>query len=106
MRNKWAPHVVFIVFDAPEIEGCWSKRIAVATKKLKCGFAAAVPWLEIEGIEHASRLFRDIRLKDGEALIVRRPGVPYSTRRNDDVLKIKACPLTGELRWQERRRVA
>ena len=37
--------------------------------------------------------------------MLRRPGVPYSTARSNDVLKVKACPITGELQWQERRRV-
>ncbi len=38
--------------------------------------------------------------------MLRRPDVPYSTSRTNDVLKVKACPITGELRWQERRRAA
>jgi hypothetical protein len=40
VRNKWAPKVSYIVFDAPQVEGCWSKRIATAAKKIRCGFAA------------------------------------------------------------------
>src|SRR4030095_1947052 len=32
VRNQCARAVCFIVFDAPETEGCWSKRIAAAAK--------------------------------------------------------------------------
>ena len=93
----------YFVFDAPEVAGCWSKRIATAAKKLKCAFAAAVPWQPVDDLVHVSLYFRQVREQGGEGLILRRPGVPYSTRRNADVLKVKRCPITGELRWQERR---
>jgi hypothetical protein len=33
VRNQWTPEIFFIVFDAPEIEGSWSKRIRAASQK-------------------------------------------------------------------------
>ena len=101
-RNKWVPEVCFIVFDAPEIEGCWSKRIATAQKKLRCDFAAVVPFERVNDLVHAAVMFRRIRESGGEGLILRRPGVSYSTTRTNDVLKLKACPITGELHWRQR----
>lgn len=106
VRHKWEPSVCFIVFDAPEVAGCWSKRIAAASKKLPCTFAAVTPRAVVKDLVHVSLMFRQVRSENGEGLILRRPAVPYSTRRTNDVLKIKACPITGELRWAERRRVA
>jgi hypothetical protein len=53
-----------------------------------------------------SLLFRSVREGGGEGLILRRPGVGYSAKRDTDVLNVKACPITGELRWRERRGVA
>ena len=103
-RNKWMPTVCFMVFDAPEIAGCWSKRIAAAKKKLRCGFAACVPWQTVDDLVHVSLFFRQVREQGGEGLILRRPGASYSTTRTNDLLKVKACPITGELRWEERRR--
>jgi hypothetical protein len=60
-----------------------------------------VPYQTIDDLVHASLMFRKIRESGGEGLILRRPG--YSTTRTNDVLKLKACPITGELRWKERR---
>ena len=65
---------VFLVFDAPEVDGCWSKRIAVAAEKIQSDFAGVVPWIELKDIEHASRLFREIRTSGGEGLVLHRPG--------------------------------
>jgi DNA ligase 1 len=104
VRNKWAPTVCFMVFDAPEIAGCWSKRIAAARKKLRCDFAAVVPHETVRDLVHVSLMFRRVREQGGEGLILRKPEADYSTQRTGDVLKVKACPITGELRWQERRR--
>jgi ATP-dependent DNA ligase len=41
-------------------------------------------------------MFRTIRESGGEGLILRPPGVSYSAKRTNDVLKVKACPITGE----------
>jgi DNA ligase-1 len=106
VRNQWTPEVVFMVFDAPGIEGCWSKRIATATRKLRCNFAAAVPFETVHDLMHVSLMFRRVRAERGEGLILRRPRIPYNTERTADVLKIKRCPITGELEWSERRRPA
>jgi DNA ligase-1 len=103
-RNRWTPQVCFMVFDAPRVDGCWSKRIAAVTKRLRCDFAATVPWQTVEDLVHVSLMFRRIREQGGEGLILRRPGAGYSTCRDSDVLKVKKCPITGELAWLERRR--
>ena len=48
-----APSVCFIVFDAPQVAGCWSKRIASAAKRIRCGFAAPTPWRAVNDLVHA-----------------------------------------------------
>ncbi len=106
VRNRWTPEVCFMVFDAPQADGCWSKRIAAAKKKLRCDFAAPMPYEPVADLLHVSLMFRRVRAEGGEGLILRRPGAGYSTRRSNDVLKVKRCPITGELEWAERRRVA
>jgi DNA ligase 1 len=106
VRNQWTPETCFIVFDAPEIDGCWSKRITAAAKKIRCEFAAVVPFEQVRDLVHAALMFRRVRAEGGEGLILRRPAVGYSTTRTNDVLKVKRCPITGELEWQERRRQA
>jgi DNA ligase-1 len=106
VRNQWVPSVCFMVFDAPEVDGCWSKRIAMAQKRLRCDFAATVPYEVVTDLVHVALMFRRVRTEGGEGLILRRPGAPYSTTRTNDVLKVKRCPITGELAWVERRRVA
>ena len=103
-RNRWTPQVCFMVFDAPRVVGCWSKRIAAVKKKLRCDFAAAVPYEPVSDLVHVSLMFRRVREGGGEGLILRRPGAGYSTCRVGDVLKVKKCPITGELAWVERRR--
>src|SRR5688572_23193168 len=106
IRNDWAPTVCYMVFDAPEIDGCWSKRIAAVKKKLRCNFAAPVPFAMVADLVDVSLMFRRVRAEGGEGLILRRPGARYSTRRINDVLKVKKCPITGEMAWTERRRQA
>lgn len=106
VRKQWAPSVCFIVFDAPHINGCWSKRIAAAAKKLRCNFAAVTPSTVVTDLGHVSLMFRQIRAERGEGLMLRRPHAPYSPKRTSNVLKVKRCPITGELEWAERRRVA
>ena len=38
---------------------------------------------------HVSLYFRQVRSEGGEGLMLRRPDVPYSTTRTNDVLKVK-----------------
>jgi ATP-dependent DNA ligase len=62
-----------------------------------------VPFETASDLVHVSLMFRHIRAAGGEGLILRRPGVSYSITRTNDVLKVKRCPITGELAWEERR---
>jgi hypothetical protein len=71
VRNKWAPTVAFIVFDAPQVEGCWSKRIATVQQKIRCEFAAAVPLEKVNDLVHVAVMFRRIREGGGEASALR-----------------------------------
>jgi len=80
--------------------------MAAANKKLRGDFAATVPFERVTDLVHVSLMFRRVRAEGGEGLILRRPGAGYSASRVNDVLKIKKCPITGELAWVERRRHA
>jgi ATP-dependent DNA ligase len=73
-------------------------------KRLRCDFAATVPYEPVSNLVHVSRMFRRVREGGGEGLILRRPGAGYSTSRVNDVLEIKNCPITGDLACVERRR--
>ena len=73
VRNRWASTVAYFVFDAPEVTGCWSKRIAAAKKKLRGHFAACMPYQTAEDFVHVSLYFRQVRKQGGEGLILRRP---------------------------------
>lgn len=103
VRRQWVPDVGFFVFDAPQVDAPWPQRIAAAKKKLRCAFAAVVPYQEIRDIAHAAALFRKIRLGGGEGLMLWHPERRYSATRSGNILKLKECPLTGELKWAERR---
>jgi hypothetical protein len=76
-RNRWTPQVCFMVFDAPKVDGCWSKRIAAVKTSLRCDFAAAVPYETVADLVHVSLMFRRVRAGGGEGLILRRPGAGY-----------------------------
>lgn len=96
---------LLMVFDAPEITGTWAERIKAAARRVRCTFAAVVPWSPVRDLGHAFELFRGIRLGGGEGLILRHPTARnYHARRTGEVLKMKCCPIHGDLRWPERRR--
>lgn len=72
VRGKWESAVCFIVFDALQVNASWPK-LAAAARKLRGNFAATVPWQFVDGIEHAARIFRTIRLAGGKGLVLRHP---------------------------------
>jgi DNA ligase 1 len=106
VRGQWAPTVCFMVFDAPEIQAPWPTRLAAAKRKLRGKFAAPVPFQQVEDLQHVAQIFRTVRLAGGEGLMLVHPTEHYSSTRTSNVLKVKKCPLTGELAWSERRRTA
>lgn len=100
VRNQWAPSVCFRVFDAPEVPGYRAERIKAASRCVRCTFAAVVPWRPVNDLEHASQMFRTIRLAGGEGMILRHPTAQgYETRGSGTVLKVKRCPIHGDLKW-------
>lgn len=103
VHGAWAPHVCFFVFDAPEARGDWAARVTAAKERIRCKFAAVVPWCTIEDLEHARRWVRSVRLGGGEGLMLYKPGLEYRPGRTAAVLKLKKDPVTSELAWRERR---
>lgn len=103
VRRQWVPEIGFFVFDAPQLDAPWPERLAAAKRKLRHAFAAVVPHTRIDDLAHASAIFRAIRLAGGEGLMLWHPARRYSTITTGNVLKLKKCPITGELQWAERR---
>jgi hypothetical protein len=90
--------VAFIVFDAPDAKGTWDRRIATVTKKLRCAFAAAVPWKWIDDVEHLAAMFRAVGESAGEGLMLRCPvAVGYTPGRSERVLKLTKDPVNGSV---------
>lgn len=57
--------------------GLLVKRVAAASKKLRCTCAAVAPCETVKDLVHVSLMFRRVRSEGGEGLMLRRPGVPY-----------------------------
>jgi hypothetical protein len=52
---------------APELPGCSPKRIAAAAKKLRCNFAARVPYQTVDDLIQVSLFFRSVREGGGDS---------------------------------------
>jgi DNA ligase 1 len=105
-RNKWSPKVCFIVFDAPQGQRLLAETDRRCGEKTEIRLCSCCAFPSRTDLVHVSLKFREVRHAGGEGLMLRRPDASYSTTRSDAVLEVKACPITGELRWAERRRVA
>lgn len=95
VRGKWDAAVCFMIFDAPQVSGTWDQRIAAVAKRVRCSFAAAVPWQRIETMDHLSEVFRRVGEGGGEGLMLRCPAaVGYSASRSNRVLKLTRDPIS------------
>ncbi|MGR3173988.1 MAG: DNA ligase [Candidatus Scalindua sp.] len=84
--------VRYFIFDAPQIEGGFEKRLEFAHRWFREHPNQFVEMMEqqiCEGEEHLRRKLREIELLGGEGLMLRRPDSPYTIGRSYNLLKVK-----------------
>ena len=93
VHGKWQG-VRFMVFDAPLAEGDWPTRLAKAALGLRGStWAQSVVTVEVQGHAHLAALYRAVKARQGEGLILRWPGSRcYHAGRTDQILKLKRDP--------------
>ncbi len=85
--------VRYLIFDAPQIEGGFEKRIEFAHRwflKHPNRFVEALDQQLCEGEEHLRSKLKGIESLGGEGLMLRRPYSPYTVGRSYDLLKVKS----------------
>ncbi len=83
----------YFIFDVPQIEGGFEKRLGFALHWFREHPNRFVEVLEqqiCEGEEHLRRKLSEIESLGGEGLMLRKPGSPYSVGRSDNLLKVKS----------------
>ncbi|MBT6230095.1 MAG: DNA ligase, partial [Candidatus Scalindua sp.] len=84
--------VRYFVFDAPEIEGGFEKRLDFARRwflEHPNLFTEVLEQQICSSKEHLQRKLLEIESLEGEGLMLRRPGSPYTVGRTHDLLKVK-----------------
>ncbi|MBS1259502.1 MAG: DNA ligase [Candidatus Scalindua arabica] len=84
--------VRYLIFDAPQTEGGFEKRLEFAHRWFSEHPNKFVEILEqeiCEGEEHLRRRLKEIEYSGGEGLMLRRPGSPYTIGRSYNLLKVK-----------------
>jgi DNA ligase-1 len=84
--------VRYLIFDAPQTEGGFEKRLEFAQRWFLEHPNQFVEILEqeiCEGEEHLRKKLKEIESLGGEGLMLRRPGSPYTIGRSYNLLKVK-----------------
>ena len=84
--------VRYLIFDAPQTEGGFEKRLEFAHRWFREHPNQFVEILEqqiCEGEGHLRRKLKEIESFGGEGLMLRRPGSPYTIGRSYNLLKVK-----------------
>jgi len=84
--------VHYFVFDVPEIEGGFEKRLDFARRwflEHPNLFAEVLEHQICESEEHLRKKLKEIESLGGEGLMLRKPGSPYTVGRSHDLLKVK-----------------
>ena len=84
--------VRYAIFDAPEIEGGFEKRLDFARRwflEHPNLFTEVLEQQICNSKEHLQRKLLEIESLEGEGLMLRRPGSPYTVGRTHDLLKVK-----------------
>ncbi len=87
--TEWK-RITYHVFDAPEVNGGFTDRLASCEKALsECSVAKVVPHVFCEGIEHLKRFASDLTAKGAEGVMLRHPRSPYERKRSSFLMKYK-----------------
>lgn len=84
--------VRYLIFDAPQTEGGFEKRLEFANSwflEHPNQFVEILEQQRCEGEEHLRRKLKEIESLGGEGLMLRRPGSPYTIGRSYNLLKVK-----------------
>ena len=84
--------VHYFVFDAPEIEGGFEKRLDFARRwflEHPNLFAEVLEHQICESEEHLRKKLKEIESLGGEGMMLRKPDSPYTVGRSYDLLKVK-----------------
>ena len=84
--------VRYVIFDAPQIEGGFEKRIDFARRwflEHPNLFAEVLEHQTCESEEHLREKLTEIESLGGEGVMLRKPGSPYTIGRSHDLLKVK-----------------
>ncbi|MEK6766970.1 MAG: DNA ligase [Planctomycetota bacterium] len=84
--------VRYLIFDAPQIEGGFEKRIEFAHHwflEHPNQFVEVLDQQICDGEEHLQRKLSEIESHGGEGLMLRRPDSPYTIGRSYNLLKVK-----------------
>jgi DNA ligase-1 len=84
--------VHYFVFDAPEIEGCFEKRLDFVRRwflEHPNLFAEVLEHQICESEEHLQKKLTEIESLGGEGVMLRKPDSPYTVGRSHDLLKVK-----------------
>ncbi len=84
--------VRYVIFDAPQIEGDFEKRLDFARRwflEHPNLFAKILEHQICESEEHLRKKLTEIESLGGEGVMLRKPGSPYTVGRSHDLLKVK-----------------
>ncbi len=85
--------VRYLIFDAPQAEGGFEKRLDSARRWFQ---QHANPYVEVlkqqvcENEAHLRKRLKEIESLDGEGMMLRKPGSAYTVGRSHDLLKVKS----------------
>lgn len=96
--KKQGPHdgwldLKFAVFDVPAAEGGFEERLKVAEEwfiKNPSRYAFVIEHTPIKNSRHLQQELKKVEALEGEGIILRRPGSPYTKGRSGDILKVKS----------------
>ena len=87
--GKFTDTMSLIVFDAPNVKGNWSERMAYAAEVTRgCSFVRCEQSQNCKNNEDAFKRLSCIQQHGGEGLMLRHPTLEYSAGRTDKLLKL------------------
>jgi DNA ligase-1 len=91
-NDDWK-HITYLVFDAPDHKGTFEERMAYIKKvidvKKSTTFAVPVGHVKCDDRKHLKVCLKKVLLKNGEGLMLRKPGSAYERCRSGTLLKVK-----------------
>lgn len=86
------PSMRLIAFDAPEHDGPWEDRInavRVAVEDADFDRLEWAPFSRVQSVEHLLMSLADVHAREGEGLMLRKPGMLYEPGYQSTLIKVK-----------------